>query len=341
MLQGHGDNGYQYGQEIVADFSSNVWYGKEPEGLKEHLFLHWDRINRYPAVSAEQLGARIAAAHGLPPENVLVTAGTTESIYLIAQLFKCNEATSIIIPSFAEYEDACRMHEHHIQYIDWDDLPKPGPDASLIWIANPNNPTGAVFPGIAAWMAERPKTHFVVDEAFIEFTAAVTSQISMIQRLPNMILLRSMTKAFAIPGLRLGYVVGHATLIARLRALKMPWTVNALAIEAGLYIFDSSRAGKDLFPVMSLLSDTARLSVQIGSLGYAVHPSHTHFLLCQTPWGTAKELQSYLLEKQGILIRNADNFRGLGPEFFRVACLPADKNQLLIDGLSKFREICS
>ena len=107
MLYGHGDNGYRLGGDIIADFSTNVWYGGEPQGLKEHLFRQWRLINRYPEVLGESLAARAAQHHGLNPENILVTNGATESIYLTAQAFS-GSRSAIVIPSFSEYGDACR-----------------------------------------------------------------------------------------------------------------------------------------------------------------------------------------------------------------------------------------
>src|SRR5882757_8505834 len=116
MLYGHGDNGYRLGGDIVGDFSTNVWYGGEPPGLKEHLFRQWHRINRYPEVLGESLTIKAACHHELSQANILVTSGTTESIYLLAQAY-ASRSSGIIIPSFSEYEDACRMHGHNLDFI--------------------------------------------------------------------------------------------------------------------------------------------------------------------------------------------------------------------------------
>src|SRR5690606_22137033 len=121
MLKGHGDDAYRYNKEIVANFSSNVWYGGEPAGLKAHLFSQWKTINKYPEVLGESLQNKIAQHHQLTPEQILVSSGTTESIYLIAQALREN-STTVVIPAFAEYEDACRMHHHQINFLDWDKL---------------------------------------------------------------------------------------------------------------------------------------------------------------------------------------------------------------------------
>ena len=369
MLYGHGDSGYLHKQEVLADFSSNVWYGGEPAGLKEHLFQRWKLINQYPEVLAESLTERVSRHHGLSPENILINSGTTESIYLIAQLFK-RKTTGIVFPSFAEYEDACRMHEHSLQFLSWSELAKwveglasgyrtgsekrdePGdpdrpenrnePDrpawlnTDLLWIGNPNNPTGAVIPDLELLIRYHPEIIFIVDEAFIEFTESIGSLISLVRGLPNLVILRSLTKAFAIPGLRLGYIAADPETISRLRAFKLPWSVNALALEAGNFIFD--QYPRIRLPLASLLQDKKLFVQQLQETGIKVASSHTHFFLCETTGDDAKELQHFLLDKFRLLIRNAANFRGLGPRNFRLATLSPDKNQWLINALKEWKD---
>ena len=114
MLHGHGDDGYRHPSDIVADFSTNVWYGGEPAGLKEYVFSQWPRVNRYPEVLAESLAARAAAHHGVAPGQVLMSSGTTETIYLVAQAWARRRST-VVTPAFAEYEDAGRLHGHQLR----------------------------------------------------------------------------------------------------------------------------------------------------------------------------------------------------------------------------------
>ena len=339
MLYGHGDNGYLYGQELIADFSSNVWYGGEPAGLKQHIFQQWQCINKYPEVLAESLTEKVSRHHNLPPENILINNGTTESIYLIAQAFK-DKRTGIVIPSFAEYEDACRMFQHLIHFIPWQELEQNIPhhpawlNTDLLWLGNPNNPTGDVLPALETLVRHHPQTIFVVDEAFIEFTNTIASSIHLIQQLPNLVIQRSLTKAFAIPGLRLGYIAASKEVISRLRALKLPWSVNALALEAGNFIFDHYDTIK--LPLTRLLQDRTEFSRQLQETGIRTYPSHTHFFLCETDSGDASGLQKFLLNKFRLLIRNAGNFRGLSAQHFRLATLTPDKNQWLINAIKEW-----
>ena len=334
MLQGHGDDAYRYKQEIIADFSTNVWYGGEPAGLKEHLFQQWQVLNKYPEVLAESLVQKIGQHLQLDASRVLITNGTTESIYLIAQAWQ-NETTTIAIPAFAEYEDACRMHRHQLQFVHQDDIyPNMQVEIGLFFICNPNNPTGHVFPQLEALVKTNPQTIFIIDEAFIEFTVSVHSLIALIDSYDNVIILRSLTKAYAIPGLRLGYIVAHPRLINKLLLCKTPWSVNAFAIAAGHYIFDHI-AGLQL-PLAQIFSHKEQFVQQLQQLSLTIHKSHTHYFLAQLPVGKAKQLKEYLVAHHGLLIRDASNFRGLSEQHIRMVTLPTDKNQLLIDALQEW-----
>ena len=339
MLQGHGDDAYRYKEKIMADFSTNVWYGGEPAGLKEHLFNQWPVLNKYPEVLAESLARKISRHHELPASNLLITNGTTESIYLIAQAYSKGK-TTIAIPAFAEYEDACRMHHHQVQFVHEETI-QPGMqiDKGIFFICNPNNPTGHVFPQLEALVKANPETLFIIDEAFIEFTVSVPSLIPLVNTCENIIILRSLTKAFAIPGLRLGYIVAHDRLINKLLLCKTPWSVNAFAIAAGHYIFDNISTIQ--LPLAQLFSDKEQLVQQLKQLSFTIDNSHTHYFLAKIPAGTAQELKAYLISQHGLLIRDASNFRGLTPQHIRIATQTTNKNALLTDALKEWKKHCS
>ena len=337
MHHGHGDDGYRHASPILADFSTNVWYGGPPAGLRDYVFGQWPTVSRYPEVLAESLAARIAAHHGVAPAQVLVSSGTTESIYLVAQAW-AGGRTTVLTPAFAEYEDACRLHGHALHLLAWDDLTEPGQLAEpgdLVFICNPNNPTGSVLaPGLLpALLARHPATVFVLDEAFIEFTASIESAIPLLAVFDNLLIMRSLTKAYAIPGLRLGYVVASATLVARLSRGKAPWAVNALAVAAGQYLFENYAQVQ--LPLARLLAEKAALAEGLAqNPGFEVLPSHTHYFLARTRRGTAAALKRWLLAEHGLLIRDASNFRGLTPAHFRVGTRHPADNQLLLNALA-------
>ncbi|SEA38710.1 pyridoxal phosphate-dependent aminotransferase [Pedobacter hartonius] len=336
MFQGHGDDGYLHNKPLTADFSTNVYHGGAPAGLKEYLFAHWDKVMRYPEVLAESLTEKIAGHYGFGSGHILVTSGSTESIYLIAQAFKHKRST-LVIPAFAEYEDACRMHGHEINFIRWEDVELnhllKGTD--LVFICNPNNPTGAVMTELEQLIVQHPHTLFVVDEAFIEFTCSITSLVGATEKYSNLVVMRSMTKAYAVPGLRLGYIVAQPPLIALFRSAKLPWTVNTMALEAGHFIFD--HLDSLTLPLQQLLADKADLIRELDNAPLTIYPSHTHFFLAETQVENASRLKRFLLDEFNILIRDAGNFRGLSENFIRIATLSPAKNKLLINALSEWK----
>jgi threonine-phosphate decarboxylase len=337
MLHGHGDDGYRHAHQIVVDFSTNVWYGGEPAGLKDYVFSQWPRINRYPEVLAESLAARVAAHHGVPPAQVLMSSGTTESIYLVAQAW-AGRRTTILTPAFAEYEDACRLHGHALHFLPWEELQADTLlNSDLAFICNPNNPTGSVLTAatVASLLAANPGAVFVLDEAFIEFTASIETLIPLLARFDNLLIMRSLTKAYAIPGLRLGYVVASEPLIARLTAGKAPWTVSALAAAAGQFIFEHFATVQP--PVGQLLADRATFATQLAQAAdLLLEPSHTHYFVAKLPRGTAADLKQWLLAQHGLLIRDASNFRTLTPAHFRVSTQRPADNLLLVNALREW-----
>ncbi|SKC04215.1 pyridoxal phosphate-dependent aminotransferase [Dyadobacter psychrophilus] len=336
MLHGHGDDGYRYGGQILADFSTNVWYGSEPAGLKEYVFENWADINRYPEVTGESLTAKIAAHHGIPNDQILVANGTTESIYLIAQLF-AGKKTTIVTPAFSEYEDACAMHGHEMQFLGWKEcLDLPRLKCDLVFICNPNNPTGFTFPDLQYWLRINRQCVFVVDEAFIDFAPSAASMLEALGQFENLIIMRSLTKACAIPGLRLGYVIAGNEWIDRLLRIKQPWSVNAVALAAGCFIFDHFDAAQPPFEQLLIQKDdlTSRLR---RNAALEIEDSDTHFFLAKTIIRNAAQLKTFLLEEHQILIRDAGNFRNLTRQHFRIATLSPEKNELLIKALEAWK----
>lgn len=323
MLNGHGDDRYQFNKAIIADFSSNVFYEGLSAGLKQQLALSLEKLNNYPEVNAQSLQQALAAWHQLAPSQVLVTNGATEAFYLIAHAYR-NKSVTILIPAFAEYEDACRANDLGIHCVTT--LPATF-STDLVFFGNPNNPTGAILSTtiIKNILNTNPDTMFVIDEAYIDFTKEMVSMVAYLSDFKNLIIVKSLTKTYSIPGLRLGYLLSNIT--DRILPYKMPWSVNALALEAGLYITEHATA----LPLDTLLADTQELMAELRQY-VTVFDSHTNFFLCHTDKGTAADLKLFLIN-EGILIRDAANFKSLGPGHFRIATQTKEQNRLLIKGI--------
>jgi threonine-phosphate decarboxylase len=335
MLEGHGDDAWKYERPINADFSSNVRFGELDAGLRVYLQESIATITHYPEVDARSVQAGAAAAYGVRPDQVLVTNGATEAIYLVAQTFFGGSAT-IFTPTFAEYEDACRLHGLQVRLQALDSV-KPDDlfSTDLVFLCNPNNPTGQAFPlaRLEELLRANPQSQFVIDESYIEFTNATASILPLLAGFPNVLVLRSLTKSCRIPGLRIGFALGQPQLTGRLRANKMPWSVNQLALKAASYIFQH-RAGFAL-SLPPLLEATRIWRRELGAAtGWRVYDTDTHYFLMETPAAApAAQLKIHLVERHGLLIRDAANFRGLTPHHFRLACQAPALNQLLTEAL--------
>ncbi len=383
MIQGHGDDSYRYKEPIRADFSSNVRYGELDTELEKHLQDRMGDVTHYPEPDAERLQQLAATAWGVKPDWVLATNGAIEAIYLVAQMIRARISdtpyATIFTPAFSEYEDACRLQKMHILLRPWDGLFTQRPDplgivpyriaaSGLVFIGNPNNPTGRALPAEVLHKLAYENRHcfFIIDESYIEFTQATKGLLPLIARCPNCILIRSLTKSCRIPGLRLGFVIANSEITNILRLYKMPWSVNRLAIEAGMFIFN--HPSRFMVPPEPLLAATAAWRGQLQeATGWLVYPSDTHYFLVgirspnppspaavadppvsavAPPWSavappvspvappfTAAALKEWLIRRHGLLIRDAANFHGLGPFHFRVACQSPEHNQLLTEAL--------
>ncbi len=331
MINGHGDDRHLYKREIKYNFSSNVYYkGCPPELLNEIKGAVYS-IENYPSPAAAELNEAAAKRYQLNQNQFLFTNGATEAFYLIAHAF-LNSSVAIVAPTFSEYESACEIYGLAYHLVDRSVL-KPS-EYQLIFICNPNNPDGSIIPSeeLISWIESAPSTTFIIDEAYIEFTNKLESLIPLVDRLPNLIVVRSLTKTFTIPGIRLGYVVASSHHIKKLQSKKMPWSVNALAVHVGLRLF--SDYDRWLFNVAELLAETNIFREELSAIDWLkLVPSHTSYFLVEMKKRTAAELKNYLVKKHGILIRDATNFKHLEGEYIRLSTQGFVANNCLINAL--------
>lgn len=332
MIEGHGDDAYKY-KAIKINFSSNVYNHVDHSGLYQYLSRQMESIRTYPEPEPYSLEKVLAERFRLSSEEVCVTNGATEAIYLIAQTFR-SQISAILMPTFSEYADACRLHGHKVVPIyNLNCLPDRG---RLIWLCNPNNPTGEVREkeALTACIKQNRQRIFIIDQSYEFFTQKALLTAREAAEFPNVILLHSMTKRFAVPGLRLGYITACKELLHEIRTQRMPWSVNQLAIEAGHYLLSSSQCDID---ISLLLKEKERLAQSLLSIGgMEIWPSDTHYMLVQLRMGKAAALKEYLATEQGILIRDASNFEGLNEHFFRIATQTPEENDKLVESIKKW-----
>ena len=339
MLRGHGDDAYRYGDRIRLNFSSNVWYGADLSGLWNHLAGRLARLSGYPEPDAASLAERLAERWGLAPENVCVTNGATEAFYLTAQAWG-GRHSAIVVPSFSEYEDACALHGHRMSFVSLDALLDGKTSLAgegLVWLCNPNNPDGRTIDldRLRELVESYPERVFVIDHSYAAFTRRPVWGVKQAAEFENVLLVHSMTKQYAVAGLRLGYLTGAASVIRRIAMHRMPWSVNAVALEAGRYLLEHE--AEFALPLESYLAEAERFRQAVGAIpGVKTLPSDCHFFTGILEKGRSADLKAYLAREQGLLIRDASNFRGYGEGHFRLATQRPEENDRCVQAIAQW-----
>ena len=334
MIDGHGDDIHRYAH-IRINFSSNVYNHFEHEKLFAYLAGRLSAMKNYPEPVPLRAEKVLAADIGLRTAQVMMTSGATEAIYLVSQTFR-RSTSAILIPTFSEYADACRMHEHTVTLVtSLTDIPA---DTQMVWLCNPNNPTGVVYDKerMLQYMKCHPGILFVLDASYAPFTCEPLVTPVEAASLPNLVMLHSMTKVFAVPGLRLGYITANEILIRKIKQQRMPWSVGTLAQDACCYLVTH----KDDYqlPLEILLQERERMGKALTDAGLVeTHPSHTHILLCKLHNGRASDLKDRLANQHGILIRDASNFEGLSDRHFRIAVQTSAENDQLLKSITSIQ----
>ncbi|MEN0136680.1 MAG: Rv2231c family pyridoxal phosphate-dependent protein CobC [Rhodococcus sp. (in: high G+C Gram-positive bacteria)] len=332
-LRHHGDVDAGPG---LLDFAVNVQGDGPPDWLRHRLADALAHLGTYPTVAAD-LAARTAVAsrHGRTPEEVLLLAGGAEGFSLLPRL-GVREA-ALIHPSFTEPEWALREAQVPVTHVLLEDpyrldsatVPE---SADLVVIGNPTNPTSVLHPAETILRLRRPGRIVVVDEAFVD--AVPDEDESLAGRsLPDVLVLRSLTKTWALAGLRCGYALGAPEILERLQVGRAHWPVGSLQVEAIAACSEphAVAAARDHAVVLGEWRDD--MIRRLTGIGVAVHrPAAAPFLLLRLPDG---ELMRKHLRERGIAVRRCDTFPGLGPDFLRVAVRPAEQTAVLIDAMKE------
>lgn len=332
----------------ITDFSASI----NPLGIsplvRETVIGAIDTLVHYPDSSHRTLKQALAEHHNLAPENFAVANGSNELIYHLPALLHGRKAL-IISPAFSEYARALNQHGWEMEHfilphtgnfsIDTDRLAeKLSQGFDALFLCNPGNPNGTLYPRRVVeqiyGLCVETGTFLVLDEAFMDFCEEATAKHFVVNA-DDAIVLRSMTKFFALPGLRLGYSISNAALAVRMNALGGPWSVNSLALAAGVAALKD--IGHNRETVRFVRHEKRSLVEKLEEFPqFRVYPSAANFLLVEIKDGTsARRLKDQLLAHHRILIRNCSDFRGLSASFFRIAVRTGEENQRLIDGLGE------
>lgn len=326
--------------KTILDFSVSVNpFGPSPR-VREAL-AQID-IARYPDPSAARLRRLIALRHGLSPTQVLVGNGSVELIRLVALAYLAPEDRALIIgPTFGEYRAACalagaKITVYNTQVCDAFTLDLEGlarliasTKPKLVFLCNPNNPTGLYLKKeeVECLLEASPASLFVLDEAYVSFVRGAWSSPSFFKSW-NLLVLRSLTKDYALAGLRLGYALGNPEVIEVLTKVRPPWSTNALAQAAALAAFEDEAHLS--WTLTATASACEALVSRLKTLGFRVLPSRTHFFLIEV--GDATSFRLSLLKK-GFLVRDCTSF-GL-PAFVRVAARRPEENEAFVEAVQE------
>jgi threonine-phosphate decarboxylase len=354
MIHGHGGNIYGLARQLgcdpadILDMSSNVNPLGPPPGLLDYLGRRLAAITALPEVDAGGAVDAFSRRHNVAPQRVVGGNGTTQFIYSLPRVLNSRRVL-ILGPTYADYRDACRLAGADIEDLlagpqtdfafDPDDLEgRLNGGVDTVFICNPNNPTGVLFPAevIEALCRRYRNVCFVVDESYLPFVPEGESHSLAAAEHPNLVVLNSMSKVFRVPGLRIGFAVAPEPLADQLRAHVMPWSVNALAQAAVVYLMTREPEITDFlhhtreFFVAERGLWTQRLSAAPGLTPFA---SQASFVLVRLNGGMTAERLCAELAAERILIRNCANFRGLSERYVRVSLKNPEANRQLAQRL--------
>jgi len=330
--------------EAIIDFSVCTNPFLPPPSVRQ-IRLGDVSIEQYPDSEATELKQRLSEKLSVPPDNILVGSGTTELIRLIAlAYFRQGDIVLIPEPTYGEYEVAVRIagakpFKHWMRAEDnfapriediADLIKKHHPKA--IFICNPNNPTGKYLSRqeIESILATLGRGLLVLDEAYLAFIDRTWSSLDLISK-GNVVILRSMTKDYALPGLRLGYAIASGGIIDNLRRVCPPWNVNAVAQKVGAMILEDEDYLEQSKPQIRVAKQF--LLNELSQLGFELLPSDAHYFLVKV--GNARAFRATLL-RHGIQVRDGTSL-GL-PEYIRIAPRTLPECQRLIDVVGKLKE---
>lgn len=347
-----------FGLNSFIDLSANINPFGPPPGVWTAIQQRVNEIVNYPDPESKLLRNTLSQKTGLPPEMIMVGNGAGELIFTVLHALKPKKVV-IPIPTFSEYERAAHSIEAEVSYMTlgpdgWGTLINKEKDETdkiwrealegceLLFLCSPHNPTGSVLENAMferiLEIAKEQNCHIIFDESFLDFLPDTLRQSARtyIKDNPHLIVLYSLTKFYSLPGLRLGAVFAHQSLLNLFDQYRDPWSVNVLAQYAGITALEDSNYS---FSVWEKLNESRTFfynefeKCQFKEL--VLLPTLVNFALIQVPKDTMKDLIRYLGER-GILVRDCSSFSGLHGNFIRVAIKDICAMEQLIEGFKGF-----
>ncbi len=328
--------------DAILDFSASINPLGPPDSTLTAIVSQLGNIRHYPDPNYSELKQVLGRFHNLPPEWIMPGNGSAELLTWAGRELAEVAATVLVTPTFGDYNRAlgafnAKVLEFPMSLTNLNlslilDKQVTTKDKGLL-LNNPHNPTGKLLTRDAILPYLKEFALVVVDEAFMDFLhpSEQQSAIDVVQEYPNLVILRSLTKFYSIPGLRLGYAIAHPDRLEKWQTWRDPWAVNSLAVAAAIASVEDKqfqqqtwewlpKAKNDLF---TALADIPGLQPLKGAANFLlVHSKHS-----------ASELQQKLLQHHQILIRDCLSFPQLGDRYFRVAVRLESENRRLVEGI--------
>lgn len=327
----HGDRELARG---LVDMAVNVRAGAPPRWLARRIRRTLGTLGAYPDPRAATEAA--ARRHGRDVGEVLVTAGAAEAFTLVARAFDPRRAV-VVHPQFTEGERALRAAGRRVDRVvlhgDFrlcaDAVP---PDADLVVVGNPTNPTSVLHPAATLAALAAPGRTLVVDEAFADCVPGERESLAGRRDLPGLVVVRSLTKTWGLAGLRAGYLLAATDHVAALGRVRPPWAVSAPALAAVAACCAPRARAEAAAWAGRMTAERTRWAAELAAIpGVAVTPgANGPFLLLQVPDGPAVR---EALRDRGFGVRRGDTFPGLGPDRLRVAVRDRPTNRRFVAAL--------
>jgi len=330
----------------VVDFSANINPLGPPSWLQQEVVRALSDVDRYPDPECSELTLTACEKFSVWPTECVAGNGASELIWAISRVGGLKRAV-IPVPCYVDYERSCKLAGLKTEHIPLDPQRNFAPDfetlssfldssPALVFLAQPNNPTGTAFDPqeLTALAQKHPDSRFVIDESFADFVPGLKRLAG--QRPPNVITIVSMTKFYAIPGLRLGLAFASPDIIMEIKNALPCWSVNILAQRVGLRCLrDEEYERRTIETTTRLRDDLVRGIQEIP--GIRALPSQANFMLCQVQrvGMDAGGLIEHLINNR-VAVRHCDNFDGLDSTYFRIAVRTEQENRVLLDGLRSF-----
>lgn len=333
-------------QGDILDFSANINPLGLQETIKQAIIGSIDDCENYPDIQNRKLRKAISEYENVAYEHIICGNGSADLIFRLIYALKPAK-TMVLAPTFAEYECALQNTQTQVVYHELkeendfqltdDILEELTPDIDLLFICNPNNPTGqAADSGLMHRILKTCSSNqirLVVDECFIDFLTNTEEYTlkSQLTQYSNLFILKAFTKIFAMPGIRLGYALcSDEQLLQQITQSGQPWSVSVLAENAGIAALCDKNYVKDSKKIVE--KERAYLIDSIKKMGIKVYDAKANYIMFRLEKSFPLKEQLF---KQGILIRSCENYRGLDARYYRIAVKNHSDNEKLINAFNK------